>query len=363
MKPEAGVELRARAVETPRLRQRVGLAGDRAAAEVVLLIHGNLASGRCWEDTQRALASRSRLLVAPDLRGYGGTEAKPVDATRGLREFSEDLQALLETLGLTGRRLHVVGWSLGGNVAMQLVIDRPAWWRSLTLVASGSPYGFGGTRGPDGRPCHPDFAGSGAGATSPAFIECLRRGDRGDASPRSPRGTVRHLLFARSFTPPPAIEELMIDGMLETALGDDHYPGDVQPSANWPGFAPGRRGVNNALSPKYLDQSVIVDVEPKPPVLWIHGPEDAIVSDCSVSEPGGQGARGLFKHGGRAAWPGADVHPPQPMVTQLRAVLARYAAAGGTVREESFAGCGHSPHLERPEEFRALLSGFLGARA
>ena len=54
----------------------------------------------------------------------------------------------------------------------------------------------------------------------------------------------------------------MIDGMLETALGDDHYPGDVQPSANWPGFAPGRRGVNNALSPKYLDQSVIVDVEP-----------------------------------------------------------------------------------------------------
>ncbi len=32
-------------------------------------------------------------------------------------------------------------------------------------------------------------------------------------------------------------------------------------------------------------------------------------------------------------WPGVEVCPPQPMVAQQRAVLDRYAAAGGTVEE------------------------------
>ena len=43
------------------------------------------------------------------------------------------------------------------------------------------------------------------------------------------------------------------------------------------------------------------------------------------------------------------------MVGQTRAVLDRYAAAGGTYREVVLPGCGHSPHLERPAEFVAEL--------
>jgi len=49
------------------------------------------------------------------------------------------------------------------------------------------------------------------------------------------------------------------------------------------------------------------------------------------------------------------------MVTQTRAVLGRYAAAGGSVREVRFEDTGHTPYLEQPEqfmqEFLAVLTG------
>ena len=40
-------------------------------------------------------------------------------------------------------------------------------------------------------------------------------------------------------------------------------------------------------------------------------------------------------------------------------VLDRYAANGGTYREEVLTDCGHSPHIERPDDFRRLLFAFL----
>ena len=49
------------------------------------------------------------------------------------------------------------------------------------------------------------------------------------------------------------------------------------------------------------------------------------------------------------------------MVTQLRAMLARAVAGGGTVAEEVFTDCCHSPHLERPEQFGELLARFVNA--
>ena len=54
-------------------------------------------------------------------------------------------------------------------------------------------------------------------------------------------------------------------------------------------------------------------------------------------------------------WPGEDHFPPQPMVTQTRSVLDRYAATGGAYREVVFPDVGHSPHVERPQEFVIAL--------
>jgi pimeloyl-ACP methyl ester carboxylesterase len=49
------------------------------------------------------------------------------------------------------------------------------------------------------------------------------------------------------------------------------------------------------------------------------------------------------------------------MVTQTRAVLDRYAAAGGSYREVVLPGVGHSPHVERPQEFAVALLEHLTA--
>jgi len=63
--------------------------------------------------------------------------------------------------------------------------------------------------------------------------------------------------------------------------------------------------------------------------------------------------------GAASGWPGAGVYPPQPMVGQRHDVLRRYRAAGGRYEEHVLADRGHSPHLEKPVEFQALIADFL----
>ena len=341
-----------RTVETGRLRTHLLESGPEDGAPV-LFVHGNASSGRFFEETLAALPGHRGL--APDLRGFGDSETRPLDATRGVADFSDDLRALVEVLGLAGRPVHLVGWSAGGPVAMRYVVDNPGSVASLLLVNPMSPYGFGGTRDELGTPCWPDFAGSGGGTANPEFVGRLSAKDRTADDPNSPRNVMNNFYFAPPFKAPPEREEVLLSSILSTTTGDDNYPGDMATSENWPGVAPGARGMNNAISPKHCDVSGFARVDPKPPVLWVRGSADTIVSDASFLDFGTLG-RMEFVPG----WPGEGVFPPQPMVSQTRAVLEDYAAAGGSYREEVLEGCGHTPHVERPEEFRGLLFGFVG---
>ena len=47
------------------------------------------------------------------------------------------------------------------------------------------------------------------------------------------------------------------------------------------------------------------------------------------------------------------------MVTQIRTVLDRYAAAGGDVRSEMFDGSGHGPHIDAAERWRDVFFSFV----
>ena len=158
-----------------------------------------------------------------DLRGFGDTDPEPVDATRGLRDYADDLAALIDALELTS--VHLVGWSMGGGVVLQYLADHPAGHRaaSVTLVAPVSPFGFGGTYGTDGTLCDPAGAGSGGGSVNPDFVARLAAGDRSADSPTSPR----QVLLAHYVKPPfvPAELDIFIESMLSTRVGDDHYPG------------------------------------------------------------------------------------------------------------------------------------------
>ena len=114
-------------------------AGDRP---VVVLIHGNVSSSLFYQPLMLGLPEGIRAL-AIDLRGFGDSETLPVDGTRGLRDFADDVASVLDALG-TGA-VHLVGWSMGGGVVLQLLLDRPDLVASLTLESPVSPYGFGGT--------------------------------------------------------------------------------------------------------------------------------------------------------------------------------------------------------------------------
>jgi pimeloyl-ACP methyl ester carboxylesterase len=344
-------------VPTSRLGTHVLTAGP-GDAPVLVFVHGNVSSARFFAPTMAILAERYRCL-ALDLRGFGLSEAVPVDARRGVRDFADDLHALLTETSLVpdGQRVHLLGWSLGGGVVLQYAIDHPGTVASIVLESPMSPYGFGGTRDLAGTPCWPDFAGSGGGTANQDLVLRIAEQDRSADAPTSPRQVLTNLYGKPPFRLSASLEDELVDGMLQMATGDDFYPGDAVASPNWPGTAPGEHGVNNAISPRYCDVSGFAQVTDRPDVLWVRGDSDQIVSDTSLVDLGYLGQISAVP-----GWPGAGTYPPQPMVEQMRAVLGRYAAAGGRYDEQVLADCGHSPHLEQPAKFEALVDGFLATQ-
>ncbi|MDO5498692.1 MAG: alpha/beta fold hydrolase [Propionibacteriaceae bacterium] len=339
-------------VATPRLDMNVWTSGPDDGIPV-LLVHGNLSSGGFWKYVAAELPGDVRV-IAPDLRGYGRTDPKPIDATQGLREFSDDVHGLLETLGIAGRPVTAAGWSMGAGVLQQLLIDHPADLGGLVFIAPLSPFGFGATVDAKGTPAYADFAGSGAGGANPEFVRRLAAKDATDLMPlTSPRVLLR-TYFGAEGNAGAIDEDFLVDEMLQIAISDECYPGNATPSMNWPLVGPGDKGANNAMSPKYFDASAMVDVARKPPITWIFGSADQISSNRSMFDFGTLGMMGVVP-----GWPGPDVFPPQPMEDQMRFVLKEYAQRGGQVREVPLEGVGHGIPLAVPgqvaQEIEAVL--------
>ena len=170
--------VRSQTAATERLRVHWIESGPADGVPVVLL-HGNLSTGRFYEHLMPGAPAGLRL-IAPDMRGFGDTERVPIDATRGLRDWADDTAALLDALGIT-RPVHLAGWSTGGAAIAAFAADRPV--ASLTFIDPVSPYGYGGVRR-DGTPCSPT-------TPAPAAARAART-----SRVASPRAT------ARATTPP-----------------------------------------------------------------------------------------------------------------------------------------------------------------
>ncbi|MBK7917573.1 MAG: alpha/beta hydrolase [Chloroflexi bacterium] len=333
-------------VQTDRLAIHVLLSGPEDGAPV-LFVHGNVSSATFWEETMLALPAGFRG-IAVDLRGYGDTETLPIDATLGLSDMVDDIDSLVQALGLG--QCHIVGHSMGGGVVMKYTIAHAADLLTVTLVDPMSPYGYGGSKGADGAMTYDDGAPTGI---NPDFVQALADGDRGLENPMSPRNVFRQFYVKPPFIP--EREEALIGSMLTTRIGDDWYPGNSVPSNNWPGAAPGDKGVLPAFNRKYFDASALPSIEPKPPILWIRGADDLIVGDMALFDLAALGAMGAVP-----GYPGVEECPPQPMLAQTRAVLEAYQAQGGTYEEVAIADAGHSPYLEKPAEFNAAFHAHLG---
>jgi pimeloyl-ACP methyl ester carboxylesterase len=335
--------MRSHRVKTDRLTMRLSESGPEDGIPVVLL-HGNLSTGRFYEHLFDEAPARYRLL-APDMRGFGDTEPLPIDATRGLRDWADDTASLLAALGVSAPP-HLVGWSTGGAAIAAFAHERPV--ASLTFIDPVGPYGYGATAR-DGTPHFPDFAGSGGGTGNPEFTDRLSQGDRSSDGDVAPRNVMNNAYWRPDHRESPEREELLLGELLKSVTGDDGYPGDSTASENWPGAAPGTRGILNALSPKYCNWAGILELEPKPPILWVHGAQDKVVADGSPWEMGTLGSLGLIP-----GWP--ESFAPQPMVTQIRELLARY---DGRVVSEWFEESGHFPPLDSRERFNRVFFAFL----
>lgn len=105
----------------------VHTAGE-ADAPTMLLLHGFTGSGRNWEE----LASKLRgwQIVAPDLPGHGGTEA-PAGA---MPVVAKDLVSLLDALSID--QALVIGYSMGGRLALHLAVEAPERVRGLVVIGA-----------------------------------------------------------------------------------------------------------------------------------------------------------------------------------------------------------------------------------
>lgn len=103
---------------------------DRDSAPTpLLMLHGLGCSSDDWDFQVPAFAPHFPLII-PCLRGFGRSDKPPGAYT--VPCLSEDVLALLDTLGV--QDAHVLGFSMGGAVALQLAVDRPERVRSLMLV-------------------------------------------------------------------------------------------------------------------------------------------------------------------------------------------------------------------------------------
>lgn len=86
----------------------------------LILLHGGLGSGEMFGPIISTLADHHQVIV-PDLQGHGRTA--DIDRPLDVRLMADDIAALIDHLGLD--RPDVVGYSLGGGVALQTAIKYP----------------------------------------------------------------------------------------------------------------------------------------------------------------------------------------------------------------------------------------------
>ncbi|NLX47844.1 MAG: alpha/beta fold hydrolase [Euryarchaeota archaeon] len=78
------------------------------------------------------LLARSHQVVVLDNRGAGDTEYPPTLFT--MSTLADDVAGLMEHLGHD--RYHVLGWSMGGNVAQKVALERPRNVGALVLMST-----------------------------------------------------------------------------------------------------------------------------------------------------------------------------------------------------------------------------------
>jgi 3-oxoadipate enol-lactonase len=104
---------------------------ERGSGPSLLLVHGLMVTGEMFEPVIEHFATRHRVII-PDLRGHGQSRGLPPPYTA--KQQAGDLCRLLDHLGI--KSTAVLGYSHGGTIAQQLVLDYPERCNRLVLACT-----------------------------------------------------------------------------------------------------------------------------------------------------------------------------------------------------------------------------------
>ncbi|MDQ3958612.1 MAG: alpha/beta hydrolase [Actinomycetota bacterium] len=111
--------------------RRTGYTDTGGAGTPVLLVHAFPLNARMWEPQIESLGDRWRL-VAPDLMGFGASDAPEDPSAYSVDSFADDLKAVLDELGID--KVVLAGLSLGGYVALAFLRKHRSSVSALVLA-------------------------------------------------------------------------------------------------------------------------------------------------------------------------------------------------------------------------------------
>ncbi|MDR2543808.1 MAG: alpha/beta hydrolase [Treponema sp.] len=101
-----------------------------------LFVHGNSSSSMHFLPLfQRMEKTR---LVAPDIRGFGDSTYN--SGFSSLKELADDLKLFTGALGIS--KAHVIGWSTGGGIVLELAVKYPELVSSIFLIQGAGFKGY-----------------------------------------------------------------------------------------------------------------------------------------------------------------------------------------------------------------------------
>jgi 2-succinyl-6-hydroxy-2,4-cyclohexadiene-1-carboxylate synthase len=95
----------------------------------VALLHGFTGSPGGLQPVTDRLTARGLRVLAPALLGHGADDA-------GIHDFESEVQRLARVLAAGKERMHLVGYSLGGRLAIGLLCRHPELFSGATLVSA-----------------------------------------------------------------------------------------------------------------------------------------------------------------------------------------------------------------------------------
>ncbi len=122
------------------LRFRV-LADGPPDGELVVLLHGFPEGAESWTRQIDAIARSGALAVAPDMRGYGRSDAPSAVEDYRLEALVEDTAQVIKAFGR--ERAHVAGHDWGAMVAWYFAAAHPEMTHTLTVLSVGHPAALG----------------------------------------------------------------------------------------------------------------------------------------------------------------------------------------------------------------------------